>query len=109
MSFRERNPMAESKTVTLTSCPTGGWVMGNRHTMAEAIKTEMGEGTQVQHRVGCPLMSVVSIDGRSKRQCMPLAMIVPCSRSCGVSAKSTGQTARALAGGSPGMPDEMLR
>merc|ERR1740130_1499875 len=86
-----------AKTVTLHSCPTGGWLMGNRHTMADAIKAELGAGTQVEHRLGCFLTSVVTVDGASKRQCMPLAMIIPCSKSLGISAQSTGRNAKALA------------
>lgn len=28
--------------VTLSTCPTGGWLMGNRHVLAAAIKDELG-------------------------------------------------------------------
>ena len=83
--------------------------MGNRHTMADAIKAEMGESTHVNHKVGCFLTASVEVDGRSKRQCAPWAMIIPCSKTMGVSAQPTGQCAKSLVGGAPECADAMMR
>ena len=54
-------PAAASTTteVTLYTCPTGGWVMGNRKPMEEAIKKEI-PGAVVKHKVGYPLTAVRS-------------------------------------------------
>lgn len=85
--------------VTLYSCPTGGWVMGNRYCMEDAIKEELGKDTIVNHKVGCMLTAVVEVNGKSKRQFMPLAMIVPFNvfARC-ISATSTGDLAKSLVG-----------
>ena len=90
--------------VTLYSCPTGGWVMGNRFVMEKGIKESLGKDCTVRHKVGCPLTAVVEIDGKSKREFMPLSMIVPFNVFGGCfGAASTGKIAKSLAAqqGSP--------
>eukprot|EP00966_Prymnesium_polylepis_P242682 5612148-Prymnesium_polylepis.1 len=74
--------------------------------MAEAIKSEMGESTQVNHKVGCFLTSV---SGGGRKEQAPWAMIVPWSKSMGVSAQPTGQCAKSLVGGAPGFADSTVR
>ena len=68
---------ANSKEVTLYSCPTGGWVMGNRFVMEDAIMAELGSECIVKHKVGWPLMATVEVGGNSRKECLPLAMITP--------------------------------
>eukprot|EP00729_Bicosta_minor_P007984 gene7984-13661_t len=54
--------------VTIYTCPTGGWVMGNRHRMEEAVKKEMPD-CQVTHKashptVGLPFSCKVNVDAK---------------------------------------------
>ena len=86
-----------STTVTLYSCPTGGWVMGNRFVLEDSIKKECGDQCVVKHKVGCILTATVVVDGESKTEFMPLAMITPlnaCTKF--IKAKSIGSSAKAL-------------
>lgn len=98
--------MASEKTVTLYSCPTGGWVMGNRFALEDGIKKECGEECVVKHKVGCFLTATVAIDGYgSKSEFLPLAMIAPfnaCTKV--IKATSTGKKAQALLLASAGKP-----
>ena len=73
--------MSSSK-VTLYSCPTGGWLLGNRFEMENAIKSECAGDVEVEHKVGCILTSTVVVDGKSQQQFAPLAMLVPGSTHC---------------------------
>ena len=87
----------EAKEVTLYSCPTGGWVMGNRFAMEDGIKAVAGKDCIVKHKVGMPLTAVVEVGGRSKRECAPLSMIAPCNVfGRFFSATSTGELAKDL-------------
>ena len=93
--------------VVLYTCPTGGWVFGNRHPMEEAIKEQI-PGCNVTHRVGWPFTAVVEINGtKGKREIGPFAFCAPaaCHGAC-CSAEPTGKNALALANslnkGSPG-------
>ena len=86
----------------LYTCPTGGWVMGNRHAMEEAIKAEI-PGCQVQHKFAYPFTAVAEIDGKKgKREIGPFLFCCPgpVSNAC-CSASKTGKNAKELAGGAP--------
>ena len=91
--------MADATTVTLYSCPTGGWVMGNRYAMEKSIKEHM-PNSQVEHKLGCLLTSTVVIDGKAKSEFLPLAMILPFNACFNYKrADSTGKLAKSLAAG----------
>ena len=89
------------KQVVLYTCPTGGWVMGNRTLMEESIKSEI-PNAQVTHKVACPLTAVVEIDGKKgKREVGPFLFFCPAScrpktcESC-CNANVTGANAKEL-------------
>ena len=83
--------------VTLYSCPTGGWVMCNRFVMEDAIIASCGPDTKVTHKVGCMLTALVEVNGKSRREWLTPAMIVPGNAlaKC-IPARTIGRTAKAL-------------
>ena len=85
-----------TQTVTLYSCPTGGWLLGNRFELERSIKAACGQNVEVKHKVGCLLSSTLEVDGQSKRQLAPLAMILPGNYFGYFKATSTGKEAKAL-------------
>lgn len=90
------NPNPNPKKVTLYSCPTGGWLMGNRFELERSIKISCGKDVEVQHKVGCLLSSTIEVDGQSKQQIAPLAMILPGNYFGYFKASTTGAEAKAL-------------
>jgi len=52
--------------VDLYTCPTGGWVLGNRHTMEAAIREELGQDVVVKHGVAAPFTAVCAINGKKE-------------------------------------------
>ena len=87
--------------VTLYTCPTGGWLFGNRHAMEKAIKKEI-PGAVVTHKLGYPFTAACEINGKKKREFGPFAFFAPaiCHGAC-CDAKKTGENARDLLGGAP--------
>ena len=87
--------------VTLYSCPTGGWVMGNRTTMEACIKEQIPDA-QVTHKVGIPFTAVVEINGtKGKRECGPFVYCLPAALHCQAfatccGAEQTGKNAKEL-------------
>ena len=45
-----------------------GWVLGNRHAMARAIKEELGPDAVVKHGVAAPFTAVCAIDGKKGKR-----------------------------------------
>ena len=89
-------PAAATTTteVTLYTCPTGGWVMGNRKPMEEAIKKEI-PGAVVKHKIGYPLTAAVEINGKRKREIGPFMFFCPAcaGKNACCSAAKTGKNA----------------
>ena len=97
---------ADGKTVTLYSCPTGGWLMGNRYAMESAIKRELGPDCTVNHKLGCILTSTVVANGQSRREFLPLAMILPFNACFKYyEADTTAKLAKSLVSGDVGLPN----
>ena len=83
--------------VDLYTCPTGGWVLGNRHTMEAAIREELGQDVVVRHGVGAPFTAVCAINGKKgKREIGPFLFCLPAfaSNAC-CDASVTGRNAMA--------------
>ena len=86
-----------SPEVTLYTCPTGGWVFGNRKAMEDAIKKEL-PGCTVKHKLDIPFSAHVSINGvAGKRECGPFMFFLPCGLATACcDATVTGKNAKAL-------------
>ena len=64
--------------VDLYTCPTGGWVLGNRHTMEAAIREELGQDVVERHGVAAPFTAVCAINGKKgKREIGPFLFCLP--------------------------------
>ena len=100
--------------VDLYTCPTGGWVLGNRHTMEAAIREDLGQDVVVRHGVAAPFTAVCAINGKKgKREIGPFLFCLPAfaSNAC-CDASVTGRNARLLAdsvGANPPAAVEMAR
>ena len=90
--------MASATEVTLYTCPTGGWVFGNRKAMENAIKKEL-PNCSVKHKLDWPFSAHVSINGvKGKRECGPFMFFLPCGLATACcDATVTGKNAKELA------------
>ena len=86
-----------SPEVTLYTCPTGGWVFGNRKAMEDSIKKEIPNAC-VRHKFDWPFSAHVSINGvAGKRECGPFMFFLPCGLATACcDATVTGKNAKIL-------------
>jgi hypothetical protein len=58
---------AEMTEVILYTCPTGGWILGNRFLMEHSIKKSI-PNAHVTHKVAAPFTAVAAINGKKGRR-----------------------------------------
>ena len=87
--------------------------MGNRYAIADAIKKEMGEDTQVVHGMAYPFTVVSEVDGQmGVRECLPMYFNCPVFVSkcmCAGSIEHTAKNAANITAGAPGAHQQMQR
>lgn len=63
--------------IKVNTCPTAGWVMGNRKPLEEQIKKDFGDDVEIEHNVGAIFFCSIEIGDQKQRQCLPKYFCCP--------------------------------
>ena len=89
--------------VVIATCPTGGWVFGNRKRIEAEVLKKM-PNAKIEHQCACLLTTVLSVNGKQgKRDCCPMMFACPsCFKCCSAEKYATdAYLPPAASGGSP--------
>jgi hypothetical protein len=85
--------------IKVNTCPTAGWVMGNRKPLEEQLRKDFGDDIEIEHNVGLLLHCGIEIGDQNQRVCLPAYFCCPAPISRKIFAKQfeeTSQTAKKM-------------